>query len=73
MNETQKHTIKMTSRLKQLLPEYQVTIIRLINHLASHSSEYSEHAMSRIKAITIENPYTDDIEGFEKLTIDNQD
>ena len=67
MDETQKHTIKMTSRLKQLLPEYQVTIIRLINHLASNSSEYREHAMKRIEKISNENPYVDDIEGFKKL------
>ena len=73
MKETQSHLIVMQHRLGELMPEYQVTIINLINHLASHSSEYREHAMSRIKAITIENPYTDDIEGFEKLTIDNLD
>ena len=73
MDETQKHTIKMTSRLKQLLPEYQVTIIRLINHLASNSSEYREHAMKRIEKISNENPYDDDIEGFEQPTFDNQD
>ena len=73
MKETKKHKIEMTNRLNELLPAHQVTIINLINHLASHSSEYRQHAMSRIKAISIENPYTDDIEGFEKLTTDNLD
>ena len=73
MKETKKHKIEMTNRLNELLPEYQVTIINLINHLASHSFIYQSHAMHRIEKISVENPYTDDIEGFEKLTIDNLD
>ena len=65
-----KHIIAMNCRINQLTEEHQVTIIRLINHLASHKYEYQVHAMNRIKKIQQENPYCDDIEGFEKLTMD---
>ena len=67
MNETQTHTIEMRHRLSELMPEYQVTIINLINHLAAENDTYREHAMKRIEKIANENPYVDDIEGFEKL------
>ena len=73
MKETKKHKIEMTNRLNELLPGHQVTIINLINHLASHSFVYQSHTMRRLEKISIENPYVDDIEGFEKLTIDNLD
>ena len=63
------HTIAMNCRINELLEEHQVTIIRLINHLASHSFIYQSHAMRRIEKISIENPYVDDIPGFEKLTM----
>ena len=63
------HTIAMNCRINELLEEHQVTIIRLINHLASHSFIYQSHAMRRIEKISIENPYVDDILGFEKLTM----
>ena len=63
------HTIAMNCRIDQLMEEHQVTIIRLINHLASHTYEYQVHAMNRIKKIQQENPYYDDIPGFEKLTM----
>ena len=69
MNETQSHLIVMQHRLSELMPEYQVTIINLINHLASHNDSYREHAMKRIEKISNENPYVDDIEGFEKLVM----
>jgi len=69
MKETQTHTIEMRHRLSELIPEYQVTIINLINHLASHNDTYREHAMQRIEKISNENPYVDDIEGFEKLVM----
>ena len=64
-----KHIIVMNCRIDQLMEEHQVTIIRLINHLASHSFIYQSHAMRRIEKISIENPYVDDIPGFEKLTM----
>ena len=72
MNETQNHLIVMQHRLSELMPEYQVTIIRLINHLASHNHTYREHAMQRLEKISNENPYVDNIEGFEKLLIDEE-
>ena len=72
MNETQSHLIVMQHRLSELMPEYQVTIIRLINHLASHNHTYREHAMQRLEKISNENPYVDNIEGFEKLLIDEE-
>ena len=64
-----KHIIAMNCRINQLTEEHQVTIIRLINHLASHSYIYQVHAMNRIEKIQRENPYCDDIEGFKKLTM----
>ena len=72
MKETQNHLIVMQHRLSELMPEYQVTIIRLINHLASWNDTYRENAMKRIEKIANENPYVDDIEGFEKLLIDEE-
>ena len=64
-----KHIIVMNCRIDELMEEHQVTIIRLINHLASHPFIYQSHAMRRIEKISIENPYVDDILGFEKLTM----
>ena len=72
MKETQSHLIVMQYRLGELMPEYQVTIINLINHLASHNDTYREHAMKRIEKISNENPYVDDIEWFEKLLINEE-
>ncbi len=72
MNETQNHLIVMQHRLGELMPEYQVTIINLINHFSSHNHTYREHAMQRIEKISNENPYVDDIEGFEKLLINEE-
>ena len=72
MNETQSHLIVMKHRLSELMPEYQVTIINLINHLAAENDTYREHAMQRIEKISNENPYVDDIEGFEKLLINEE-
>ena len=69
MKETQSHLIVMQHRLGELMPEYQVTIINLINHLASHNDSYREHAMRRIEKISNENPYVDDIEGFKNLVM----
>ena len=69
MKETQSHLIVMQHRLSELMPEYQVTIINLINHLAAENDTYREHAMKRIEKIANENPYVDDIEGFEKLVM----
>ncbi len=72
MKETQSHLIVMQHRLGELMPEYQVIIINLINHLAAENHTYREHAMQRIEKIANENPYVDDIEGFEKLLINEE-
>ncbi len=69
MKETQSHLIVMKHRLSELMPEHQVTIINLINHLAAENDVYREHAMQRLEKIANENPYVDDIEGFEKLVM----
>ena len=64
-----KHIIAMNCRINELPENHQVTIVHLINHLASHSYIYQCHVMDRIKKISNENPYWDDIPGLEKLTM----
>jgi len=65
--------IKTNCRIEELIEEDQLVIVRLVNHLASHNDIYREHAMDRIKKISEENPYCDDIEGFKKLTMEWDD
>jgi len=60
------HTIVMDCHISKLPENHQVTIVKLINHLASHTDSYQQHAMDRLEKIQKENPYTDDIEGFDK-------
>ena len=64
-----KHFITMDCHINKLPENHQVSIIHLINHLASHSYIYQCHAMDRIEKISKENPYFDDIPGFKKLTM----
>ena len=64
-----KHFITMDCHINKLTENHQVSIIHLINHLASHSYIYQCHAMDRIEKISKENPYFDDIPGFKKLTM----
>ena len=64
------HTIVMDCHINKLSENHQVTIVHLINHLASHSYIYQVHAMNRIEKISNENHYCDDIPGFKKLTMD---
>ena len=64
-----KHIIAMNCRINELTEQHQVTLVHLINHLASHTYEYQVHAMNRIEKISNENPYCDDIEGLKKLTM----
>tara|TARA_R100000995_G_scaffold18920_1_gene7825 strand:- start:60 stop:266 length:207 start_codon:yes stop_codon:yes gene_type:complete len=59
------HHIIMDCHISKLPEQHQVTIVHLINHLASHPNAYQQHAMKRIEKIQKENPYTDDIEGFD--------
>ena len=58
------HTIVMDCHINKLPENHQVTIVRLINHLASHTHAYQEHAMNRLEKISRENPYTDEIPGL---------
>ena len=65
------HTISMYCRIDELPEEHQVTIVRLVNHLASLPGSYQENAMGRLAKIAVENPWQDDIEGLEKFTIED--
>tara|TARA_B100001248_G_scaffold257999_1_gene241419 strand:- start:1071 stop:1286 length:216 start_codon:yes stop_codon:yes gene_type:complete len=67
------HTISMSCRIDQLPEEHQVTIVRLINHLASLPGAYQTNAMGRLAKIAVENPWQDDIEGLEKFSIEEED
>ena len=59
MSLTKEHTISLNCRINDLSPEHQITVVRLVNHLASLPDAYTQHAMYRILKITEENPYTD--------------
>jgi len=63
----------MNCHFDKLTIEHRVCIVRLINHLATHPYIYQDHAMRRIDKIAKENPWCDDIEGFEKLPIHSED
>ena len=60
------HTIVMDCHINKLSENHQVTIVGLVNHLASHNHAYQQHAMNRLEKISRENPYCDDIPGFDK-------
>jgi len=64
------HNISMSCRIDELSEEHQVTIVRLVNHLASMPDGYCQHAMKRVEKISTENPWVDNIEGFEKLPLE---
>ena len=55
MNE---HIMKVPFNLDKLLPEHQVVIIRLINHLASSGDKYKDNVIKRLDDITLENCLT---------------
>lgn len=65
------HTISMSCRIDELPEEHQVTIVRLVNHLASLPFAYQENAMARLAKIAVENPWQDDIEGLKKFPIED--
>ena len=67
------HTISMSCRIDELPEEHQVTIVRLVNHLASLPGAYQENAMDRLARIAVENPWQDDIEGLEKFPMEEED
>ena len=50
--------IKINCRIEQLLPEHQIVIIRLINHLASSGDKYKDNVIKRLDDITLENCLT---------------
>ena len=68
-----KYFITMDCHINELTEEHQLIFIRLINHLASHTYAYQCHVMGRLEKISHENPYFDDIPGFQKLTMDLED
>ena len=63
----------MGCRIDELPEEHQVTIIRLVNHLASLPGAYQANAMGRLSSIAVENPWQDDIEGLEKFPMEEED
>ena len=67
------HTISMSCRIDELPEEHQVTIVRLVNHLASLPGTYQTNAMGRLAKIAVENPWQDDIEGLEKFSMEEED
>ena len=67
------HTISMSCRIDELPEEHQVTIVHLINHLASLPGAYQTNAMGRLSRIAVENPWQDDIEGLEKFPMEEAD
>ncbi len=67
------HTISMSCRIDELPEQHQVTIVHLVNHLASLPGAYQENAMDRLSRIAVENPWQDDIEGLEKFPMEEED
>jgi len=67
------HTISMSCRIDELPEEHQVTIVHLVNHLASLPGAYQTNAMGRLSRIAVENPWQDDIEGLEKFSMEEED
>jgi len=57
---------KTDSRLKELSPKYQKTLISFVNHLASLTPEYRSSVFERLEEMSHENPWTDDIPGLDK-------
>ena len=55
MNE---HIMKVPFNLDKLLPEHQLVIVRLVNHLASSGDKYKDNVIKRLDDITLENCLT---------------
>ena len=55
MNE---HIMKVPFNLDKLLPEHQLVIVRLVNHLASSGDLYKDNVIKRLDDITLENCLT---------------
>ena len=56
---------KTDSRLKELSPKYQKTLISFVNHLASHTPEYRSSVFKRLEEMSHENTWIDDIPGLD--------
>ena len=67
------HNISMSCQIDELPEEHQVTIVRLVNHLASLPGAYQTNAMGRLSRIAVENPWQDDIEGLKKFPMEEED
>jgi len=62
------------TRFNELNISEQLIITRLINHLASQPFEYRNFTFQRLKEISQENPWVDDIPDFNRRTfLENHD
>ena len=60
--------IKLNCRIEELQEEEQLIIVRLVNHLASQPADLREFAFARLVTDLQDNPWVDDIPGFDKET-----
>jgi len=61
------YSIKTSCRIEELQEEDQLIIVRLVNHLASmRGTSYQDFAFKKLQEISIQNPWCDSIEGFDK-------
>ena len=61
--------IKLNCRIEELQEEDQLIIVRLVNHLASmRGTSYQDFAFKQLEKISQQNPWCDDIQGFDKET-----
>ena len=62
------YDIKTSCRIEELQKKDQLIIVRLVNHLASmRGTSYQKFAFKKLQEISCQNPWTDDIEGFDKV------
>jgi len=62
------YDIKTNCRIEELTEEEQLIVVRLVNHLASHPVDYRRFACEKLEEISQENPWCDDLAGFDKET-----
>ena len=61
------YDMKTNCRIEELTEQEQLIIVRLVNHLASFpDTSYQDFAFKRLAEITQENPWWDDIAGFDR-------
>ena len=62
------YDIKTSCKIEELQEEDQLIIVRLVNHLASmRGTSYQNFAFKKLQEISRQNPWVDDIEGFDKV------